>query len=83
MGRNKLAHCPAVRRELSDAVCTDGVDSKVIQRFPLGGLVGRPRYDSRTDRVCSLHNFFVDRIDFLPEIFRGGVGEGSDGIDVS
>jgi hypothetical protein len=32
--------------------------------------------------VRSLHDFLVDRIDFLPEVFRQGIGEGGGGIYV-
>lgn len=82
MGRNKLAHLPAVRRELGDAIGAEAVDSKGIERFPVTRLVGGPRDDSRADRVRSLDDFLVDRIDFLPEVFRGSGGKGSDRIDV-
>ena len=83
MGRSKLAHLPAVRCELRNAVGADGVDTEGVQGLPLRSLIGRPRHDSGADRMCSLDNLNVDGLDFLPEILRSRGGKASDRINVS
>ena len=82
-GRNKLADLPGVRRKLGDAVGADAIDPQRIERLPLCGFVRRPGDDSRANRVCSLDNFPIDGVDFLPEIFGGNSGKGGDWIDVA
>ena len=83
LGRNKVAQLPAECGELRDAVGADSIHSEGVQSFPLLGLVRGPRDDPRTNRVRPLDDLFVNRIDFLPEVFRGRSDKRSGRINVT
>jgi len=82
LGRNKLAQLPAERGEFCDAISADSVDADLVQGFPLVGVVGGPRYNSRVDRMDACNEVFVDERHLLPEILRADCEERCDWIDM-
>src|SRR5215216_3804107 len=70
MGGNKVAHLPAERGELRDAIGADAVDAELLQGFPLVGVVGCPGDYPGINRVRARDEIFIDEGKLLPEVLR-------------